>query len=340
VTVTIKDIARAANVSTATVSYVLNDTRAVSPELATRVRQAVAELGYAPNAIARSLRQARTRTIGLVIEDNANPFFAEIARGVEDEAFGRGYSVLLCNSNASPEREQRYLDLLLAKRVDGLVFFSTTGTVERLQPFVVQGIPVVAFYRDVGELPIDSIKVDNERIGYTATQHLIELGHRHIACIRPASVSGASARRADGYVRAIAEANLDQVPGLMVRGDNLVSGGQRATRELLASGRSFTAIFAGNDGMAIGALDALHDAGLRVPVDVSVVGVDDILLASYTQPPLTTVAQPKQDAGCLAVGFLIDRIGGSDQPPRSVVLDTHLVVRESTAAAKTDGGTA
>jgi LacI family transcriptional regulator len=336
-TVTIKDIARIANVSTATVSYVINDTRPVSPERATRVREAIAQLGYAPNAIARSLRQARTRTIGLVIEDNANPFFAEIAKGVEDEAFGRGYSVLLCNSNASPDREQQYLDLLLAKRVDGLIFFSSTGTVERLQPFIAQRIPVVAFYRDVGDLPVDTIKVDNVEIGYVGTRHLIDLGHRQIACIRPASVAGASAQRADGFVRAMEEAGLAIEPRLVLRGDNLVSGGRRATRELLGSARPFTAIFACNDGMAIGSLSALYEGGLRVPRDVSVVGVDDILLASYAQPPLTTVAQPKREAGCMAVEFLDERMAGSDRPHRSVLLDVALVIRESTAAPRMEG---
>jgi LacI family transcriptional regulator len=331
---TIKDIAKRANVSTATVSYVVNGSRTVSPELVERVQHAVAEFGYAPNAVARSLRQARTRTIGLVIEDNANPFFAEIAKGVEDQAYGRGYSVLLCNSNKEPDREHRYLDLLLTRRVDGLVFFSTTGTAERLGPFVAQGIPVVAFYRDVRDLPVDTIKVDNSLIGYTATQHLIELGHQAIACIQPAMVAGASARRVDGYRRAMQEAGLEVNQRLVTRGDNLLSGGRRATWELLHEvDMPFTAIFACNDAMAIGSLAALHEAGLTVPRQVSVVGVDDIQLAAYAQPALTTVAQPKLEAGALAVDFLIERLNGSEAPPRNVVLDTHLVVRDSTAAA-------
>jgi LacI family transcriptional regulator len=331
---TIKDIARLAGVSTATVSYVVNGSRPVSPELAGRVRRAIAEVGYAPNAIARSLRQAHTRTIGLVIEDNLNPFFAEVAKGVEDEAFAMGYTVLLCNSNGSPERERAYLDLLAAKRVDGVVFFSTTSTAARLQPLVEQRIPVVSFYREAGGLPIDTIRVDNERIGYLATSHLLELGHQRIACIQPANTGGASARRVDGYRAALEEAGMMLDTRITPRGDNLVGGGQLATRNLLDSGRKFSAIFACNDAMALGALFALQSVGLNVPQDISVVGVDDILLASFSMPPLTTVAQPKQEAGRMAVDFLMDRIAKSIDPPRAVILDAHLVVRASTAAPR------
>ena len=262
--VTIKDIASRADVSTATVSYVINGSRPVSPELTQRVQLAVLELGYAPNAVAQSLRQARTLSIGLLVPDNANPFFAELSKGVEDEAYERGYSVLLCNSNSSPDREARYLDLLIAKRVDGLLFSPTTSGLDQLTPLLARRVPVVTFYRDPGQLPVDSIRVDNARLGYTATSHLIELGHRDIAFIQPAS-QGASSRRVDGYRQALADAGIEPDEELMPGGDNRFEGGGSAARALLDSGRQFTAVVAANDATAIGAMGTLQQAGYRVP---------------------------------------------------------------------------
>jgi LacI family transcriptional regulator len=292
----------------------------------------VAELGYAPNAVAQSLRRARTRSIGLLVPDNANPFFAELAKGVEDEAFDRGYSVLLCNSNSSQDREARYLQLLLAKRVDGVLLSPTTASLSQLGPFLAQQIPIVTFYRDPGQLPVDALRVDNARMGYLATSHLIELGHRRIAFIEPVSTHSASSQRVAGYRQALADAGIDADPSLVARGDNRFEGGAMAAGELLASGASFTAVVAANDATALGAMGALQQAGVRIPADVSIVGIDDIRLASFSTPPLTTVHQPKYEAGRQALGFLVERIEGSEAPPRRIALPSHLVSRASTAA--------
>lgn len=328
--ITIKDIAKQAGVSVATVSYVINKSRFVSPELTGRVLEAIQTLGYSPNAVARSLRQKSTKMIGLIVPDSSNPFFAEIAKGVEDAGYDRGYSVILCNSNASVERELVYLDLLRSKRVEGIIFIATSTHVEQIRPFVRAGIPVVIFYRDIAGVDVDTFRIDNLQAGYLATEYLIRLGHRQIACIQPASAVTPSGQRVDGYKQAMNEAGLAWHEALMPRGDNRVSGGKEAAEALAKSGESFSAIFSTNDAMAVGAMRALRELGYQIPHEVSIVGVDDIILASYTEPPLTTVAQPKYQAGCQAVDFLIQRIeAGYNQGPRSIQLEIELIERSS-----------
>lgn len=330
--VTIKDIAKKADVSVATVSYVLNDNRYVSPELRSRVEEAIEELGYRPNLVARSLRQSRTKTIGLIVPDNSNPFFAEIAKGVEDAGFDAGYSVILCNSNAMPERELAYLEVLRSKQVDGIIFIATTAEIRHIRPLVEGGIPAVTFYRESSDMDVDRFFIDNDEAGYLATSHLVELGHQQIACIQPASPVTPSALRVTGFKRALERHGLGPDETLMPRGDNLISGGWRAANLLLESSKPFTAVFASNDAMAIGCIRALRDRGIHVPEDVSVVGVDDIMLASIIEPTLTTVAQPKYEAGRQAVQMLMDRIQGEyEGGPRQVQLSIELVVRNSTA---------
>jgi LacI family transcriptional regulator len=328
--VTIKDIARKADVSVATVSYVINKTRWVSPKLTSRVNAAIAELSYSPNAVAQSLRQSRTKTIGLIVPDNSNPFFAEIAKGVEDAGFDAGYSVILCNSNAMIERELAYVELLKSKRVDGIIFIGTTTETKHLRPLIRSGIPAVIFYRQSGNLDVDTFCIDNERAGFLATSHLIELGHREIACIQPASAATASGHRVEGFLRAMQEHGLQCNEQLMPRGDNLLPGGWRAANELIKSQIPFSAVFACNDAMAVGCIRAFCEAGYRVPEDISIVGVDDIQLASFCEPTLTTITQPKDQAGRQAVEMLLDRITGRHSDgPREIELEIKLIVRNS-----------
>lgn len=335
--VTIKDIAREANVSVATVSYVINKTRWVSPELTRRVDDAISELGYTPNEVARSLRQSRTKTIGLIVPDNSNPFFAEIAKGVEDAGFDAGYSVILCNSNAMIERELTYLELLKSKRVDGIIFIATTTEIKHLKPLIKSGIPAVIFYRQSDELNVDTFCIDNERAGFIATRHLIELGHQQIACIQPASAATASGLRVVGYQRAMELSGLPLRERLMPRGDNLLGGGWMAANTLIETGEPFTAVFACNDAMAIGCIRALREAHYHIPEDVSVAGIDDILLASFCEPTLTTVHQPKYEAGRQAVERLLERILGEyDGGPREFELELNLVIRNSSFPASRD----
>ena len=301
--ITIQDIARRAGVSYQTVSRVLNGKPDVAEDTRRRIEQIIDELRYVPSTAARTLRYQGTKTIGLIVPDNANPFFAEIAKGVENAGFEAGYSVVLCNSNKSLQRELEHLRMLQAM-----------------------------FYRDPGDLNVDTFKIDNQQAGYIATCYLIDLGHKAIACIRPALAESPSGKRVLGYQRALTEQGLTWSDQLIPQGDNLLSGGEAATYQLLNNGVEFTAIFASNDAMAIGAMRALRSRGYRIPEDVSVIGIDDIILASYVDPPLTTVAQPKQEAGEQAVTYLVQRMendlidGG-----RTTVLDVELIIRDSCA---------
>ncbi len=329
---TIKDIAKRARVSTATVSYVLNGTRPVSPERHERVMAAIAELQYRPNAVAQSLRRRQTRTIGLVVPDNSNPFFAEVAKGVEDAGFEAGVSVILCNSGSSFARELSYMEVLQDKRVDGVIFMATTAKADHVRGLVAAGVPLVTFYRQLPELNVDTLIVDNLGGGYRATHHLIELGHTAIACVAPASTASPSALRVNGFRQAMAEAGLPVDEALIYRGDNRFSGGKDGAEYLLQSGKPITAIFAGNDVMAIGVMRTLQQHGQRVPDDISVVGFDGISLGAYVTPALTSVEQPRYEAGRQAFKLLLERMrDGYAGPQRALTLETTLVVRDSTA---------
>jgi LacI family transcriptional regulator len=330
---TIKDVARLAGVSTTTVSHVLNGTRFVSDDLRVRVVEAMDRLNYHPNVLARSLRRGETRTIGLIVPDQANPFFAEVARTVEDTGFQNGYNVILCNSDDTLEKEAAYLQVLIAKQVDGVIFIAAGPQQEHLDELVRQGIPFVVADRDIGQSPADVILVNNEQGGYDVTRYLIELGHLRIACIAGPSQLTPSAERVLGYRRALAEAGLPVDEGLIVPGDFRYEGGESAMWRLLRMEWPPTAVFCCNDLMAIGALRAIRTAGLLVPRDVSVAGFDDIRLASAMWPSLTTVAQPIVELATRSVEALIGRMQGKPmlEPMERVVLATKLIVRDSCA---------
>lgn len=331
---TIKDVARQAGVSITTVSHVINDTRYVSDALRTKVLLAMEDLHYRPNVLARGLRRGETKTIGLIVPDNSNPFFAEVARIIEDIGFQNGYSVILCNSDGDLEKEKAYVNVLVAKQVDGVIFIAAGGQQEHLRLLSQQAMPVVVADRDVRSPLADVVLVDNEQGGYDAAHYLIRQGHRSIACITGPSDLTPSAERVGGYRQAILEAGLDARKDFIVAGDFRSEGGERATQALLGLDHPPTAIFACNDLMAIGALHALRKAGRQVPGDVSVIGFDDIPLSSMVSPALTTVAQPLSELATLSAQLLISRIqnGQEDNPAKRIVLETRLVIRDSCAS--------
>ena len=326
-----KEVARAAEVSVATVSHVINRTRFVSPALAERVRLAMQDLGYTPDATARSLRIRRTQTIGLLVPDNSNPFFAELSQVIEEAGFEAGYTTILGNSAEQADRERRYVEALVAKRVDGLIIAPSRdddGTLEAI--LAPSKVPVVVIDRDVHLPGADVVLYDSEAGSHAATRYLLGLGHRRISFVAgPADVEPAAARLR-GFLRALAEAGV--APGAVVDADFHYRGGLAAADRLLASGERPTAIFAANDLMAAGVLRALAARGLRVPDDISVVGFDDAPLAEMVSPALTTVRQPLQEMAQTAVSMLLQRIGGESGGPRRRVLTTELVVRESATA--------
>lgn len=328
---TIKDVARLAGVSTTTVSHVINETRFVSDELRGRVLEAMEELNYHPNALARGLRLGETKTIGLVAPDNSNPFFAEVARTIEDIGFENGYSVILCNSDNNLDKEAAYINVLIAKRVDGVIFIAAGSKHEHLHELTTRGIPVVVADRNIPQAWADVVLVNNEQGGHDATRYLISLGHRRIACITGPSDLTPSADRVRGYRRALKESGVSVEEALIVPGDFLYQGGEAAMAQLLRLDRPPSAVFACNDVMAIGALRALRSAGLQVPSDISIIGFDDIEIASAVSPALTSVAQPIVELATLATQLLMSRIRNDqeDEPKQRIVLDTKLVVRDS-----------
>lgn len=328
---TIQEVAEKAGVSSTTVSHVVNNTRYVSPEARARVEAAMDELGYRPNALARSLRRGQTHTLGLILPDSANPFFAEIGRAVEDAAFELGYSVILCNTEGDLDKEQLYMDVLSKKQVDGIIFVAAGDRTDSLRDLLRRKMSVVVVDRDLTGIEVDAVLIDNQQGGYLATQHLIELGHRRIACISGPSNVTPSAERVIGYRNAMREAGLIVDEDLIRCGDFHAESGRSVAHGLLNRSSVPTALFVCNDMMAMGALRAAAEMGQRVPATLAVVGFDDIDLASYTTPRLTTVAQPKVDMGRRAVQLLIERLADKSLAPRKEILLPHLIVRDSSA---------
>lgn len=337
---TIRDVAEEADVSISTVSHVINNTRYVSDETRARVLAAIKKLNYHQNRLASSLRHRKTHTIGVLLPNSANPYFAQILAGIEAACFDQNYHIILGNANDDPQREQSYLAVLLSRQVDGILLIST-GSFERSSKLLSENnTPVVMVDRFADFDTVDEIFTDNRKGGYLATHYLLSLGHTRIGCITGPSHLTPSAVRVKGYEDALIEAGLVPDPGLIATGDFQHKGGYDAAVTLLQVDDKPTAIFACNDLMAVGAIAALLENGHRVPQDISVIGYDDIPLASYANPPLTTIAQPAREIGHLAVERLLQRLDNPLIAARHEVLPVSLVEREScmalTPTAKSD----
>lgn len=330
---TIKDVARHAEVSVTTVSHVVNGTRHVSPESRERVEAAIRALGYVPSAIARSLKSNNTRTLSMLIPNSSNPYFAEIVHAVEDRCFGAGYNLILCNTNDEAHRQGTYLQVLAERRIDGLIVVSTGHDATLPTQLAGLSVPTVLVDREIeiAEQPCDLVETAHMQGGLLATQHLLQLGHQRIACIGGPAGLAPSEQRIAGWRCALAAAGLGEGEGLLWHGNFTSQGGYEAMHALLRTHTPPTAVFVCNDLMAMGALCAAHERGLRLPEALSMVGFDDIELTAFTSPPLTTVAQPKQRIGALAVDMLLERIDGKRQDARKVMLQPELRVRASTA---------
>jgi len=326
---TIREVAKKAGVSSTSVSHVLNNTRFVSEDVRERVNAAMRELNYRPNALARSLRRGETHTLGLILPDSANPFFAEIGHAIEAAAFALGYSVILCNTENDENKEHVYTEVLENKQLDGIIFVGAGENREAISEIVKNGFPLVVVDRDMGSLELDTVTTENYQGGLLATQHLLSLGHQVIGCITGPSNITPSAERVTGYRAALQQAGHSVDESLLARGDFHAPSGYSAAMQLLQQTPRPTAIFVCNDMMAIGAMRAAAQLGLRVPENIAIVGFDDIQLASYTTPSLTTIAQPKQEIGQLAVKLLFERMSDPSLPPRHNILSTQLIIRES-----------
>ncbi|EOJ6003152.1 ribose operon transcriptional repressor RbsR [Cronobacter sakazakii] len=325
-----KDVARLAGVSTSTVSHVINKDRFVSEAIRLRVEEAIRTLNYAPSALARSLKLNQTRTIGMLITASSNPFFSELVRGVERSCFERGYSLVLCNTDGDEQRMNRNLETLLQKRVDGLLLLCTET--HQPSPAIMKRYPAIPTVM-MDWSPFDGgsdVIQDNSLLGGDiATRYLIDKGYTRIACVTGPLDKTPARLRLEGYRAAMQRAGLPVAEGYEVIGDFEFAGGLRAMQSLLALSEPPQAVFMGNDAMAVGAYQALYQAGLRIPQDIALVGYDDIELASYMTPPLTTIHQPKDELGELAIDVLIHRMAQPELQQQRLQLTPELMVRGS-----------
>ncbi|WP_277372417.1 LacI family DNA-binding transcriptional regulator [Pseudomonas sp. AA-38] len=332
---TIKDVAALAGISFTTVSHVVNGTRPVSDQVRRKVEAAIAELGYVPSGVARSLRVRATGTIGLLVPNASNPYFAELARGIEDHAERNGYSVILCNSDDDGDKQLRYLRVLLERRIDGLIVATVASDPAFVQALAAVKVPLMLVDRSLDGVQADRVQVDHELGGYLATRHLLELGHRRIACIGGPASTQVVQLRAAGYRRALNEADIEALP--VVDCAFTSPGGHAAAQALLNSADAPTAIFAGNDMIALGVLRAAAEREVRVPQQLSLVGFDDIEVSRYLHPALTTVGQRIGQLGEQAAERLLARVREPGLPAEQHVVEPTLIVRESSAEHYSSG---
>ncbi|RON85015.1 LacI family DNA-binding transcriptional regulator [Pseudomonas fluorescens] len=327
---TIKDVAALAGISYTTVSHVVNNTRPVSQEVRLKVEAAIKSLDYVPSAVARSLKAKTTATIGLLVPNSLNPYFAELARGIEDYCERNGYCVILCNSDDNPDKQRSYLRVLLEKRIDGLIVASAGGDSGLAQGLAGVKTPMVIVDRGLEGVDADLVRIDHEYGAYLATRHLLELGHRDIATIGgPVSTSVAQMRLA-GYCRALKEAGVEVRQERMLESDFTSTGGYNAAAILLEHNPP-SAIFAGNDMIGIGVLRAAAERNVRVPSELSVIGFDDIQMSRYVYPALTTVGQSILQLGEMAAEVLLRRIATPSLGTDQRIVTPSIVLRESTA---------
>jgi len=324
----IRDVARRAGVAPITVSRVVNRSGYVTSTLRERVEAAITELGYVPNTLARSLRSRRTHTLALLVTDITNPFFTTIARGVEDAASAAGFMLVLCNTDEQATKEQAYLQMLLRKRIDG-VLLVPAGDAQSLHMIQQQGIPVVVLDRRIEGSQVDVVRCNSEGGAYELGRLLISYGHRRVAVLAgPQGVSTAE-DRVRGFQRAMAESGIEDQAQIYY-GDFTQKSGSTMTQQALSAHPQPTAFFAANNFLAIGALNALHTAGFRVPEDIALVGFDDLPPALLPFPFLTVAYQPAYEMGRRAVQLLLDRIEKpSGNACQEIVLDCELIVRRS-----------
>ncbi len=325
--ITRNDVARAAGVSAAVVSYVLNDgPRPVSAAARRRVLDAVERLGYRPDGLARSLRVGRTKTLGLVVPDASNPFFAELALAIEDAAYDRGFAVMVCNSADDVERERTYIASLAERRIDGLILVSATSG-QDLSVATSLSIPVVALDRSPDHAPVSTIRADTLEGAYLGTRHLLDHGHASVALIAGPD-TGISDERRLGWRRALGDAGVS--PGLEVAAAFTYDGGRAALEKLDRAGRP-SAVLVSSDVQALGLLGSLAASGRRAPADMAVVSIDGTIAGRYAVPSLTAIAQPIRLMGQTAVAHVIDN-------PREVIhltLSNDLRIRRSCGCAQT-----
>lgn len=325
-----RDVARLAGVSTATVSRVLSSPDGVRAETRERVVSAIEKLGYEPNVSARNLRSNRTDTLIVVLPDINNPFFSLIVRGIEDVAHKQKYSVLLCNTDNDLDRELAYTRIVTQRGADGVIFLTARVSSPHIL-MLARRVPVVLGCEYI-EGAVDQVSIDNQGASFDATRHLTELGHRRIAFVNGPRDIVLSRDRYKGYAAGLQQARIPLDPELVFGGTFYLESGAQAAERLLQLPDPPTAVFCANDEMAVGFMRKAFEMGRRVPEDVAVVGFDDLRFSAYHRPALTTVAQPTYEIGAMAARLLLEQIENRDTEPRNIVLPHRLVIRESCGA--------
>ncbi|MFG6118725.1 LacI family DNA-binding transcriptional regulator [Thalassobacillus sp. B23F22_16] len=323
---TIKDVAKRAGVAVSTASYALNGINKVSQATVDKVLKAAQELNYQKNGIASDLKRTKTNTIALILSDLSGPYYSELIKGVQDVTTSNGYDLIACSSVGGDKSTAT--KFLREKRVDGAIVLATNISSEVIAASARKDFPIVVLDREVDNPHVIHVEVDNEQGGYDATKHLLYKGHRSIAYVSGPLDSHDNKERFKGYQAALAASEVPYHSRWKINGDFTREGGYRATRTLIAQKNMPDAIFYANDEMAIGGLQAFSEKGIRVPEDISVIGFDDIQLAEYVNPPLTTVRQPKYEAGSLAVHLIFQMLAG-ESVDQTYKLATEFVERDS-----------
>jgi LacI family transcriptional regulator/LacI family repressor for deo operon, udp, cdd, tsx, nupC, and nupG len=337
---TLREVATHAGVSVSTVSRLFNDPDKLTGSTRERVQAAVEALGYRPSRVARRLRieNGHAHMLGVVIPDIQNPFFADVTRGIEDVTREQGYTLLLCNSDEDAERQRDCLDNFRTELVDGVIVPPLSNRDADLERLAEASIPVVCVDRRLHQTRFDTVVSDNEQGAFEAVSHLLGLGHRRIGFIGGISDISTTRERRQGYDRALEEAGVPVDPALVREGDSRMESGRSRTEALLDLPERPTALFVGNNLMALGALAAVHERGLAIPDELAVVSYDDMPWAMALNPPLTAVSQPGREMGRRAAEMMLQRIADPSRSPSLVVLQPRLVVRRSCGAARRSPG--
>jgi DNA-binding LacI/PurR family transcriptional regulator len=341
----INDVAREAGVSIATVSNVINGTKTVSEELTMKVLKAVTDLNYDANTFAKGLRSRTTNTIGVILPKISLIYFPEILQGIEDTAKKNGYTIMYFNSNFDSDTEKKHINLLKSNWVDGIIVDSCIDEINSKDyvDFLLKStskkkrIPVVVFDSNLASDRINSVGIDNKYCAQMAVEHLLSLGHKRIAFIGGPKNISICREVCEGYVNVLSNAGLEVDENLIEHGNYIALSGYECAKRLLQKGSEFTALFAANDQMSIGAIKAIHEAGLVVPDDIAVIGLDNIFVGTLINPPLSTINVPRYRIGLESVELLINQIENPEVGSKNVLLDCNLIVRKSTDKTSIQG---
>ena len=331
--ITIKDVAKIANVSISTVSRVSSGGDGVSAKTRRRILKVIKELGYSPSAIASGLKTRLSKSIGIAVPDAMGDFYGEIINGIELVATENGYNLVISLNHHIIREELSAVNFFKAKKVDGAILVTTSDDDDYVRSLINEGYNIVLLDRDPHGLKVDTVKIDNFRGGYIATEYLLNLGHSDILFIQGVPYIDSSKERFNGYKMALKDSKIKFNPDFILSGNFLVDSGYLSMKKYLEEcDLNFTAIFAANDQMAIGAIKALNDKGISVPDEVSIVGFDDSYISPYVIPPLTTIKQRREEMGKMAAELLLDKISShhkKERTPRQIIIPVELIERES-----------